>query len=56
MTAPYHASEKYKKYVDGHTPLGRMGKPYEIVNAVRLLLDNNFMTGSEVVVDGGGLA
>jgi NAD(P)-dependent dehydrogenase (short-subunit alcohol dehydrogenase family) len=36
-------------------PLGRIGKPEEIANAVAFLLsdDNSFMTGSLVSVDGG---
>jgi NAD(P)-dependent dehydrogenase (short-subunit alcohol dehydrogenase family) len=36
-------------------PLGRLGKPEEIANVIVLLLsdDSSFMTGSEVVVDGG---
>jgi NAD(P)-dependent dehydrogenase (short-subunit alcohol dehydrogenase family) len=37
-------------------PTGRFGKPEEIVNmAVYLASDeSSFMTGSEVVIDGGG--
>src|SRR5262249_20927285 len=36
-------------------PMGRIGKPEEIANAVAFLLsdDNSFMTGSLVSVDGG---
>lgn len=36
-------------------PLGRLGKPEEIANVIVFLLsdDSSFMTGSEVVVDGG---
>lgn len=56
LTAPYHTNEKYKKFVDDHTPLRRMGHTHDIVKAVSLLLGNSFMTGAEVVVDGGWLA
>ncbi|MCI4396569.1 MAG: SDR family oxidoreductase [Thermoprotei archaeon] len=36
-------------------PLGRIGKPEEVANVIVFLLsdDSSFMTGSEVVVDGG---
>jgi NAD(P)-dependent dehydrogenase (short-subunit alcohol dehydrogenase family) len=36
-------------------PMGRIGKPGEIANAVAFLLsdENSFMTGSLVSVDGG---
>jgi NAD(P)-dependent dehydrogenase (short-subunit alcohol dehydrogenase family) len=36
-------------------PLGRLGKPEEVGNVIVFLLsdDSSFMTGSEVVVDGG---
>lgn len=36
-------------------PLGRLGKPEEVASVIVFLLsdDSSFMTGSEVVVDGG---
>lgn len=39
----------------GVTPMGRIGQPEEIANAVAFLASDlsSFMTGSEVVVDGG---
>jgi pteridine reductase len=36
-----------------HTPLGRLGTPGDVVNAVRFLLDADYMTGTTIVVDGG---
>ncbi|MGH7709804.1 MAG: SDR family oxidoreductase, partial [Gemmatimonadaceae bacterium] len=35
------------------TPLGRVGAPNDVVEAVRYLVDAEFVTGSLVVVDGG---
>ncbi len=35
------------------TPLGRLGEPRNVVDAVRYLVDAQFVTGSLLVVDGG---
>lgn len=35
------------------TPLARLGEPRDVVNAVRYLVDAQFVTGSVLVVDGG---
>lgn len=35
------------------TPLGRLGEPRHVVDAVRYLIDAQFVTGSLLVVDGG---
>ena len=37
------------------TPLGRLGKPEDVVAAVRFLLESDFITGTVLVVDGGRL-
>jgi NAD(P)-dependent dehydrogenase (short-subunit alcohol dehydrogenase family) len=39
----------------GHTPLGRLGVPDDLVGAVLLLASDagRFITGAEIVVDGG---
>jgi pteridine reductase len=35
------------------TPLGRHGTPEDVVQAVRYLLDAEYVTGTTLVVDGG---
>ena len=44
-----------KKAILGHTPMGRYGKPEELVGAVAWLLSDeaSFVTGAEIAVDGG---
>lgn len=43
--------ERYKKYI----PLGRMGKPEDIVDAIMFLVGNksNYITGQNIIIDGG---
>ncbi len=41
------------------TPLGRIGRPLDIAHAIAFLLDSDrsaFMTGQQIVVDGGAMA
>lgn len=50
--------EKLRR-LSGRTPLGRIGKPEEIAQAILFLADNersSFITGQKLVVDGGALA
>jgi NAD(P)-dependent dehydrogenase (short-subunit alcohol dehydrogenase family) len=46
------------EYVVGQTPMGRAGQPEEIAQGAVFLAsdDSSFMTGSELVIDGGYLA
>lgn len=46
------------EWVVGQTPMGRPGRPEEIANAAAFLAsdDSTFVTGAELVVDGGYLA
>lgn len=45
-------------YVVGQTPMGRAGNPEEIANGALFLAsdESSFMTGAELVIDGGYLA
>lgn len=47
--------EFYDGLVAKH-PIGRLGKPEEIAHAVIFLAENDFVTGTTVLVDGGYLA
>jgi NAD(P)-dependent dehydrogenase (short-subunit alcohol dehydrogenase family) len=37
----------------GKTPVGRVGKPDDIAQAVAFLISNGFMSGHVIVCDGG---
>jgi NAD(P)-dependent dehydrogenase (short-subunit alcohol dehydrogenase family) len=53
IMAPPGTSEEELQAVVRATPVGRWGGAGEIVKAVLALLDNDFMTGETVRVDGG---
>ncbi|MGK7377063.1 SDR family NAD(P)-dependent oxidoreductase [Planococcus sp. 1R117A] len=44
--------ELYAKAVAKH-PIGRLGRPEEVAHAIIFLCENDFVTGSTVMVDGG---
>ena len=46
------------EYVVGQTPMGRAGQPNEVAQGAVFLAsdESSFMTGSELVIDGGYLA
>ena len=52
MMAP--ADDPFTKQVVSRTPLGRIGEPIEVVEAIEFLsFSASFVTGSSIVVDGG---
>jgi NAD(P)-dependent dehydrogenase (short-subunit alcohol dehydrogenase family) len=55
MQAKYMADPKWVKAVEDDIPLGRFGTPQDIAYAALYLAsdESSFMTGSEMVVDGG---
>lgn len=58
MTAPLTADPEMKKVVDAMTPMGRIGLPEEIAEAVVWLCSDaaSFVTGHPMVIDGGATA
>lgn len=58
MTAPLLADPAMRKLIDSMTPMGRMGRPEEIAEAVVWLCSDaaSFVTGHALVVDGGATA
>jgi NAD(P)-dependent dehydrogenase (short-subunit alcohol dehydrogenase family) len=42
------------KQMGGQLPVGRVGKPEEVAHVIETVLDNNYITGSVIDVDGGG--
>lgn len=55
---PYLENEETRAAVLGRTPMARPAEPVEIARAVAFLVsdDASYMTGSELVVDGGWIA
>ncbi len=46
--------ENFFKQMGSAAPAGRVGKPEEIAQGIESVLDNNFMTGAVIDIDGGG--
>ncbi len=53
ILAPPDTSEQEHEAVERNIPLGRWGGPEAIVAAVLALIENNFITGETIRVDGG---
>ena len=55
MVAEHRTPEKYKIALETASPMGRLGTPHDVAGAVLYLIsdESKFVTGSEIVVDGG---
>jgi dihydroanticapsin dehydrogenase len=55
MTKPFLKTQKDKDFMDGEHPIGRIGQPKEIANAVMFFAsnDSSWTTGAILTVDGG---
>lgn len=51
-------SSPFLAFIEGNTPMRRLGRPDEVANAIAFLAsdETSYMTGSEVYVDGGWTA
>lgn len=48
-------SKDEREKMEAHTPMGRIGRPEDVVGLIRFLLsdDSAFITGQSIIVDGG---
>jgi NAD(P)-dependent dehydrogenase (short-subunit alcohol dehydrogenase family) len=56
ITTRFHDSlstERRKHNVDNRIPLHREGRPDEVAHAVAFLIENDYVTGETLVIDGG---
>ena len=52
---PVDWDDEARQKLVASTPLGRLGTPDDVVRAVLFLLENDYLTGTTLVVDGGRL-
>ena len=55
MTKPFLKTEKDRQFMDNEHPIGRIGQPEEIANAVLFFIseESSWTTGAILAVDGG---
>lgn len=49
----YLSQEQVKNNIENRIPLHREGTPEDVADAICMLIKNNFITGENVVIDGG---
>lgn len=50
---PPGRDSKYLRRISGNTPLGKPGHPDYVISALKYILDNSYVTGECLYVDGG---
>ncbi len=50
---PPGKDSKYLRRISGNTPLGKPGHPDYVISALKYILDNSYVTGECLYVDGG---
>ena len=53
VTATPDENEELARKLAARTPLGRLGTPEEVAHVVMTLIENDYMTGETIYVDGG---
>ncbi len=53
VTAAPDENEELARKLAARTPLGRLGTPEEVAHVVMTLVENDYMTGETIYVDGG---
>lgn len=53
VLAPHGKDDEYLRRVSADTPLGRPGSPENIITALKYLIENTYVTGECLYVDGG---
>ncbi len=56
LTNAYFDNKETVEIIKKNTPLKTWGNPENVVSAIKFILENNFVTGSVVVIDGGWTA
>jgi NAD(P)-dependent dehydrogenase (short-subunit alcohol dehydrogenase family) len=58
LTPPMFEEAGFRKEIESRSPLGRIGKPSEVAEVIRLLCDDDasLMTGATLPIDGGWTA
>lgn len=49
----YLTAEQVKNNIENRIPLHREGTPHDVADAICMLIKNNFITGENIVIDGG---
>ena len=49
----YLTAEQVKNNIENRIPLHREGTPQDVADAICMLIKNNFITGENIVIDGG---